>query len=295
MGAAFLLSLEVIFPLLALASAGWLYARFIGADMTAANQVNMNVFLPALVFLALARAGGDFDSLGKVAAMGAFVVLGSGAVAFAVCRRVGAPVRVVVPPMMFTNYGNIGLPLIPAAMGEGALSAAAILFIVGNTLHVTLGFKIMRGDLSLRFLFSNPMFGAAAAGLLFGGAGWDAHSEWLRPVEMMGAASIPLMLFALGAKIADAKFSGGRTALWGAALCPASGLICFAVAVPLFSPTREEAKILALFAALPPALLNYMFAEKFNANPEVSASIVLAGNLAAAGVLPLVLTAIFLW
>ena len=295
MGAAFLLSLEVIFPLLALALAGWLYARFVGADMTAANQVNMNVFLPALVFLALARAGGDFGSLGKIAAMGAFVTLGSGLVAWPVCRKLGAPVRVVVPPMMFTNYGNIGLPLIPAALGEGALSAAAVLFIVGNTLHVTLGFKIIRGDLSLRALTTNPMFAAAAAGLIFGAAGWDAHSRWLRPVEMLGAASIPLMLFSLGAKIADAKFHGGRTALWAALLCPASGLLCFAAALPLFSPTREEAKILALFSALPPALLNYMFAEKFNANPELSASIVLAGNLAAAAILPVVLTAVFLW
>ena len=295
MGAAFLLSLEVIFPLLALALAGWLYAKFIGADMTAANRANMSVFLPALVFLALARAGGDFGSLGKLAAMGAFVVLGSGLVAWPVCKKLGAPVRVVVPPMMFTNYGNIGLPLIPAALGEGALSAAAVLFIVGNTLHVTLGFKIIRGDLSLRALAANPMFAAAAAGLLFGAAGWDAHSKWLRPLEMLGAASIPLMLFSLGAKIADAKFRGGRTALWAALLCPAGGLLCFLAALPLFSPTREEAKILALFAALPPALLNYMFAEKFDANPELSASIVLAGNLAAAAVLPLVLTAIFLW
>ena len=295
MGAAFLLSLQVIFPLLALALAGWLYAKFIGADMTVANQVNMNVFLPALIFLALARAEGDFDSLGKLAAMGAFVVLGSGLVAWAVCVKLGAPARVVVPPMMFTNYGNIGLPLIPAALGEGALSAAAVLFIVGNTMHVTLGFKIMRGDLSLRALASNPMFAAAAAGLFCAAAGWDARSDWLRPVEMLAAASIPLMLFSLGAKIAGAKFHGGRVVLWSAALCPASGLLCFFIALPLFSPSREEAKILALFAALPPALLNYMFAEKFRTSPELSASIVLAGNLAAAVVLPLTLTAIFLW
>ena len=290
-----MLSLEVIFPLLAVALAGWLYARRLGADMTAANQINMNVFLPALVFLALARAEGDFAALGKMAAMGAFVVLGSGLVAWPFCRWLGAPARVVAPPMMFTNYGNIGLPLIPAALGEQALSAAAVLFIAGNTLHVTLGFKLIRGDLSLRALATNPMFAAAAAGLLFGASGWDAHSEWLRPLEMLAAPSIPLMLFALGAKIAGAPFRHARAALGAALLCPASGLLCFFVALLIFSPEKEEAKILALFAALPPALLNYMFAEKFGTSPELSASIVLMGNLAAAIVLPLTMTAIFLW
>lgn len=289
------MSLEVIFPLLAVALAGWLYARKFGAELAGANRVNLNVFLPALVFLALARAEGEWGALGKMAAMGAFVVLGSGLAAWPLCRWLGAPARTLLPPMMFTNYGNIGLPLIPAALGMEALSAAAVLFIAGNTLHVTLGFKIMRGDLSWRALATNPMFAAAAAGLLFGASGADAHSEWLRPVEMLAAASIPLMLFSLGAKIAEAKFHYGRVAVGAALLCPASGLLCFAIALPLFSPSKEEAKILALFAALPPALLNYMFAEKFGTNPELAAAIVLMGNVAAAIVLPLTLTAVFLW
>jgi predicted permease len=44
-----------------------------------------------------------------------------------------------------------------------------------------------------------------------------------------------------------------------------------------------------LFAALPPAVLNYMFAERYRQEPDKVASMVLIGNLAAVFVLPAVL------
>ncbi len=41
--------------------------------------------------------------------------------------------------------------------------------------------------------------------------------------------------------------------------------------------------------ALPPAVLNYMFAERYNQEPDKVASMVLIGNLAAVVFLPLAL------
>ena len=56
--------------------------------------------------------------------------------------------------------------------------------------------------------------------------------------------------------------------------------------VPL--PERERA-LLLVFGALPPAVLNYMFAERYNQEPEKVASMVLLGNLMAVIFLPLAL------
>jgi len=56
--------------------------------------------------------------------------------------------------------------------------------------------------------------------------------------------------------------------------------------VPL--PERERA-LLLVFGALPPAVLNYMFAERYHQEPEKVASMVLIGNVMAVVFLPLAL------
>ena len=44
-----------------------------------------------------------------------------------------------------------------------------------------------------------------------------------------------------------------------------------------------------MFAALPPAVLNFMLAERYNVEPHKVAAIVLLGNLASLAVIPAVL------
>ena len=51
----------------------------------------------------------------------------------------------------------------------------------------------------------------------------------------------------------------------------------------------REAAMLLVFGALPPAVLNFLFAERYRQEPERVASIVLIGNLAGLGFLPLAL------
>jgi malate permease and related proteins len=49
------------------------------------------------------------------------------------------------------------------------------------------------------------------------------------------------------------------------------------------------AKVLILFGALPPAVMNYLIAERYAAYPAEVATIVSFGNIAALGVIPGVL------
>ena len=45
----------IIFPVLAVAGMGWLYARWKQPDLTVTNELNMAVLSPALVFWALGQ------------------------------------------------------------------------------------------------------------------------------------------------------------------------------------------------------------------------------------------------
>jgi predicted permease len=79
--------------------------------MSAANRINLEVFTPALIFDVL--SGKDFhiaDYLNLTLGT-ALVVLGSGVIAYGVSRASGIAWRTLVPPSMFKNSGNMGLPL----------------------------------------------------------------------------------------------------------------------------------------------------------------------------------------
>ena len=53
--------------------------------------------------------------------------------------------------------------------------------------------------------------------------------------------------------------------------------------------------VLLVFAALPPAVLNYLVAEQYQLAPQKVASLVLIGNLGSLVVMPLTLAATFTW
>lgn len=284
-------SLEVSAPIFLLAAAGYFFGRPNETD--ALNRVNLALFLPALVFVSLAGVEGNWRHLGHVAACGVAIVLGSGLIAVAACHATGWDKREVVPPTMFSNYGNMGLPLIALAAGRDALPLAVALFMAGNALHVTVGFKILDGRLRASEIVANPIFLAAAFGIAANASGLAPSGPLLTALEMAAAVSIPLMLFALGSRLRGAAVAEIRRGALPALLCPASGLLCYAAIYPLAPDDMQSRIALAVFAALPPALLNYMFAEKFGVNPGRVAAIVMAGNLFAAAIIPLVLVAAF--
>ena len=117
----------IVFPLFAVVLAGYLYARKRPTDMTVANRLNFDVFLPALVFTAL--AGKSFDLVDNLPlALGAIAVtFGSGLLAWPLARPLGVDVRALASTAMFNNVGNMGLPLLLFAFGEGTLGAAVML------------------------------------------------------------------------------------------------------------------------------------------------------------------------
>ena len=109
------------------------------------------------------------------------------------------------------------------------------------------------------------------------------------PIEMIGQVSIPLMLFALGVRLIHIDWRGWRIGVVGAILCPISGILIALVIGAVLSLDKAQYAMLVVFGALPPAVLNYMLAERFDQEPEQVASIVMIGNLASMAVIPAVL------
>ena len=280
---------EIVLPIFAIVFLGYFYARRFGPDMASANRLNLEIFTPALIFSVLSGEGFDLARYADLALAAVIVVLGSGLVAWPFARVFGYPYRVFLPPMMFNNSGNMGLPLALFAFGEAALPAAMILFLVENTLHFTVGNAMLTGHVNPLKLLRMPMLVATLAGLAVAVFQARVPGPLHEAIDLLGQIAIPLMLFALGVRMTGVDLSDWRIGLAGALVCPLSGLVMAGLAawlVPL--PSIQVAQLLA-FAALPPAVLNFMLAERYGIEPRKVAAIVLLGNLASLAVLPAVL------
>jgi predicted permease len=278
--------IAIVFPIFAIVAVGYLYARRHAPDMAAVNKINLDIFTPALIFSVL--AGKDFHLAAyQDLALGAvFVVLGSGLLAWPVARFAGCRLKTFLPPMMFTNSGNMGLPLTVFAFGEQALPAAVVLFLVENTLHFSVGNAILEGRVHPLVLLRMPMLQATLAGLLVSLLAIPLYQPLRDAIDLLGQIAIPLMLFSLGVRLTGVDMGHWRSGLLGAVLCPATGVATALGAAWLLGIEGVEFTQLVLFGALPPAVLNYMLAEKFNQEPQKVASLVLMGNLGSVVVIP---------
>src|SRR5436190_6724375 len=271
--------LSIILPVFSVIALGWLYARRVKPDMTIVNRISMNVLAPALVFSALASR--DFDmAANRMLLVGSIgVVLGSGLLAWPFARLLHANARTFVPPMMFNNCGNMGLPLAALAYGAVGFSPMVALFTISNLLHFTLGIWIIDHRARFGNLLRNPIVISTVLGFVFA-ATHPPIPEWLSvAIKLVGDALIPMMLLSLGVRLYEASFRDWRLGVIGGIVCPLTGIAIAALLAGLLDLDPTQQGLLILFGSLPPAVLNFMVAEQFRQEPGKVASIVLIGNL----------------
>ncbi len=280
----------IIFPVFSIVALGYFYARERhDTDMSSGNRLNMDIFTPALIFDILSGSDYALADYVNLTLGGAAVVFGSGLVAYPVARMLGYQWKTLVPPMMFNNCGNMGLPLIVLAFGEASLPAAVMLFALSNLLHFLLGQQLITQRWSPRAVATNPMIVATVLGIGVSLLGIPIPETLRLPIHLLGQIAIPLMLFSLGVRMLTIDFGDWQIGLLGALLCPITGLVIaipYSLLVPL---DGSQASVLLLFSALPPAVLNFMVAERYHQEPQRVASIVLIGNFASILVIPVVL------
>jgi malate permease and related proteins len=281
---------SVIGPVFLIIAIGYGYGRRHKPDLKTFNHVSLNVLGPLLVFTSL--AGEDFRLAGNAAfvAGGVAVVLVSGLLAWPVARLARVSPRTFVPSMMFNNCGNMGLPLAVLAFGRPGLAAMVLMLVASTLLQFTLGSRIVSRHAEWRALAGSPMIVASVVGLAFSAFSWKVPSALMPGLKMLGDATLPMMLFALGVRLIDLSKRGWQLGVLGAVVGPTAGFAGAYLAQWVFRFPPDQFAQLMLFASLPPAALNYLLAERYDQEPERVASLVLIGNAFAIVFVPLGLT-----
>jgi malate permease and related proteins len=279
--------LGIILPVFSIIALGWLYARRAKPDMGWVNRISMNVLAPALIFSALASK--DFDIVANrlliLSSVG--VVLGSGLIAWPVAKMLRQDHRTFVPPMMFNNCGNMGLPLAVLAFGPSGFSAMVAVFTISNLLHFTVGAWMIDHHARFGRLLKNPMVWSTVVGFAFA-LTHPPLPEWTATTfRIVGDALIPMMLLSLGVRLMDVQWSDWRIGVVGGLVCPLTGIAMAVLLSPVLGLDEAQRGLLILFGCLPPAVLNFMVAEQYRQEPGKVASIVLIGNMMSVAFVPL--------
>lgn len=281
--------LSILFPVFALVALGYLYGRKHESDMTVANRLNMHVFTPALIFAGLSSRSYDMATYGKLALGVVIMILGCGAVAWVLARPARTRPVTLALPMMFNNGINLGVPLAMLTFGNDILPLAILMFVVAAALHFSLGIWLLDRHAGIGNLWRNPVVLAAVAGFGAGSLNLDIWPPLQLSVRMLGDISIPLALFGLGVRLTGGAMQQWRIGLVAAIARPVAGMAIAWGAAVLLGLEPRQAQLLLLYGALPPAVMNYVFAEHYGCDPDKMASIVLIGNLAAVIFIPVAL------
>ena len=280
---------DVIIPVFLIVAIGYGYARRKVPDLSTFNRIALDVLAPVLVYSALAAK--DFHLADHVPLLigGTVLILGSGLLAWPLARWFGAQPRTLVPVVMFNNCGNMGLPLALLAFGPAHFGAAVALFSVSNLFHFSLGARITSASARTRDLLTSPLMIATVLGFASALTDLRPPDVLLGGVKLLGDAMLPMMLFALGVRLTSLTRSGLALGLLGALARPLLGL---AIGIPLAWALGLEGAArgqLLLFAALPPAVMQFMLAERYHQEPDKVAAMIMLGNALAVVFVPLAL------
>lgn len=280
---------QIMFPLVAIITIGFVVGVRRAPDLQSIGEVNLYIFIPALVFSALLRHEFEIASYLFLALGAILLVFASAVASLPIARLLKEDYLTVAPPLMFHNAGNIGLPLITLALGEEGLAAALILFLAGNVTHFGLGAYMLDHQARwYRSMLSPPILAALLA-LIFQYFNIYIPEYIFLPIDMLGSIAVPLLLFSLGVSLANANLGHWKLGVIVGTLSPLLGVM-IAIFLSYLLPLNDiQIASLLLFGVLPPAIMNYLFAQRYSQEPSKVSAIVSIGNALAIITLPLAL------
>jgi len=282
--------LEIVAPVFLLAALGFAWVR-LGYEyrLDFVTKLAMTLGVPCLIFVTLMQADIENEALTAIAtatlAAYAIVIV----VFFAVTLAFKLDRQTFLAPLSFGNTGNLGLPLALFAFGDLGLGYAVVVFAVMAIISFTFGIWLVSGGGNPLSSLKEPLVAASLAGGLFLWMEWETPTVITNTLSLIGQLGIPLMLITLGVALARLSPSDIARMVWLSAL---KVVICVAVAWPIglwFQLNDVAFAVLVLQVATPVAVTSYLLAEKYGADADSVAGLVVVSTLMSVGFLPLIL------
>jgi predicted permease len=295
-----MLFLQVILPVFLIASAGFVFERRSGTDLHSLANSALYLFAPSLVFSSLLKHNVEGDVLGRlmlfmVLYTGLFCLLAYGIARWRKFDSNTTRAFTLVTSMM--NIGNFGLPLVFFAYGEQAINISVLIFVLFNLPLGTLAILIAQGQgvkwqEALKNTLKIPIFYGMALAILCKVLDWQPPEYIIRSTDLLGQATIPIMLVLLGMQLSRTKV----TQNWGffslaTVIRLLVGPVLAVVLTTLLGLDGLTRKIVILQTSTPSAVLPLLYTLRFNTRPDLVSGTILLSTLCSA----ITLTVLLYW
>lgn len=281
---------DVVGPVFLIVAVGFAWAR--AKKPYDANVITLlvnTISTPCLVIDMLTRPGLTIPALGQMGLASAMCLVLSGLLGWGMTRAMGLPARTYVPALVWSNGGNMGLPLCLFAFGELGLGLAIAWFAVSSVSNYTIGQAIAAGGITFREVVRMPMTWAILAAVVMIATGHRLPTVAQRAVSLLGALTVPLMLLSLGYALASLRVASyHRSVAFSVARLVGGFAIGWFVAFALGLEGAARG-VVVIQSGMPAAVLNYLFAVRYGNDPQEAASIVVISTVLSIFALPLFL------
>ncbi|HSX51961.1 MAG TPA: AEC family transporter [Cellvibrio sp.] len=290
--------LAILAPIVISVGAGFIWGKT-GTEFPSdfISRIVMNIGTPCLIISAMAKVDVQPAVMGQVALATALVMTAMGLFGWALLRWMKLEIAAYLPPLVFPNNGNMGLPLCLFAFGQTGLALALGSFMVMMVATFTVGLLLVTtsdGGIFKRIeaIFKQPVIYSMIIAVLL----LVTHTElprWIsNTLELLGGIAIPLMTIALGVSLATLKIHFWKRSLFFSFVRVGGGLLLGFIVCELMGLTGVSRSVVLLQSAMPIAVFNYLLALRYGHKPEEVAAMVLVSTLLAFVGLPFLLMVI---
>jgi malate permease and related proteins len=280
--------LNNILPAFLVMAAGVVLDRVLRVDKRTLSRTVIYVLTPCLVFSSIVESTVDPSQFGRMILFVLVLTAALVALALAVARALGwsrSMADALVLSTAFVNAGNFGLPVILFSFGDVGLELATVFYVASSfTCNSVAAFFAARGNGSGRTALLSvlrlPGLYAFALALLLRLLNVQVPNPLLRPVELVGRATVPILLMMLGLQLSQTRVSRryGQIGV-GVVLRLVVGALVGLGLAPLLGLEGLARSVAVTEAATPTAVNSALMAIEFGSDAEYVTSVIFCSTL----------------
>ncbi|MDF0727308.1 AEC family transporter [Cytobacillus sp. S13-E01] len=276
--------IQVVLPVLLIFLSGYGIQKWKKLDIKPLSTVAIYILTPMLVFQTFYRA--ELNKQYAIMVLFSILLL----VALIIVNKIYCNIRKhdtsvesgLILSTAFMNAGNYGAPIVLFAYGDTGFAYAVSFLVLQAIIMNFFGiYYAARGKAGIKFalkaVFEMPPTYAVLLALILNVGGIKIPENILSAVDLVGPATIPLVMVILGMQLAEIKLTnmewdkisfGVMTRLF------LSPLIAFGIILLIpMDPILQ--KVLILSAAMPSAATTVLYAVQYETEPDLVSSVTL--------------------
>ena len=250
------LILQTVTPVFLIILVGFIVGKYRKINTQPLIDVIVYIAGPCLIFASVSRSDINLTDFLTIALGAAGITLILTLLVFIILKLTKSNKVGLYLPMTIGNTGYLGYPIALFAFGAAGLSRAVVFDMIGSLFLFSFGIYIINKKNGIKEMLKIPLIYSVIIGLIFGLLKIPVPELIFKPIEIVGAVTIPLALLILGYSLTKIKITHAKTAFLASSFKIVIEFLIAFLIINIFSITGLAKNIILLQAAMPSAVLS---------------------------------------